>query len=169
MWRSVYEMAEMIEYELSAAEATQLDLISGDAVASLATRRSGALGARFGMRAKAASVAFTAVHSASATVDVPHDTRFARQQAMEAIAEFGHVIPDPNGTKDGSVWGIVRSGLMNMVPALVRVDIEPSAGGSIARVVAMGREGLIKQRIGAKAADRIGIAMQADRGSNTVQ
>ncbi len=162
MWRSVYEMAEMIEYELSAAETTQLDLISGDAVASLATRRSGAWGPRFGMR-------FTAVHSASATVDVPRDTRFARQQAMEAIAEFGHVIPDPNGTKDGSVWGIVRSGLMNMVPALVRVDIEPSAGGSIARVVAMGREGLIKQRIGAKAADRIGIAMQADRGNNTVQ
>lgn len=160
MWRNIYEMVEKIAYQLSAAEAHQLDIISGDAEASLATRRSGAWGARFGMR-------LTEVHSASATVEVPHDHRFARQRAMETIAEFGRVIPDPNGTKDGSVWGVVRSGLMNMVPALVRVDIEPSASGSTARVVAMGREGLIKQRIGAKAADRIGRAMLAGRGANT--
>lgn len=153
MWRNVCGMAQEIEYTLSAAEANELDLIAADAVASLTTQRSGPWEARLGAR-------FTQVHSAAVTVKVPRDTRFARQQAMEAIATLGRVIPDPNGTKDGSVWGVVWSGLMNMVPALVRVDIEPSATGSTARVVAMGREGLIKQRIGAKAADRIGATIK---------
>jgi len=43
-----------------------------------------------------------------------------------------------------------------MVPALVRVAVEPIAdGGSRVHVRATGREGLIKQRIGAKAVDRV--------------
>jgi hypothetical protein len=66
------------------------------------------------------------------------------------------VIADPNGAGDGSVWGLVASGAMNMTVALVRVDVEPlPSGGSRVTVRGSGREGLIKQRIGGKAADRI--------------
>lgn len=50
----------------------------------------------------------------------------------------------------------MRSGVWDMSPALVRVQIEPAAaGGARVSVRATGREGLIKQAIGGKAVDRI--------------
>jgi hypothetical protein len=66
------------------------------------------------------------------------------------------MVEDPNRSDDGSVWGIVASGAMDMAPALVRVQAEPAESGkSRVHIRATGKEGLIKQRIGAKAADRI--------------
>ncbi len=66
------------------------------------------------------------------------------------------MVEDPNGAGDGSVWGLVGSGAWNMAPAMVRVHIEAmNAGGSRVDVRATGREGLIKQRIAAKAVDRV--------------
>jgi hypothetical protein len=49
---------------------------------------------------------------------------------------------------------------MNMVPALVRIQAEAAGSGkSRVHVRATGKDGLIKQRIGAKAADRIAEAI----------
>lgn len=152
MWRNVPRMATQIEYELSPGEALALDRISGDTVAAAGPWQPPQWGAPLGTR-------FTKVQSALTTVEMPQDDRFARQHAIEAIERFGSVIPDPNGTKGGPVWGVIPSGLMDMVAALVRVDIKPSVNGSTAKVLAIGREGLITQRIGAKAADRVGSAM----------
>jgi hypothetical protein len=70
------------------------------------------------------------------------------------------VIEDPNASDDGSVWGIVASGAMNLAPALVRVQAEAAGSGmSRVHIRATGKEGLIKQGIGAKAADRIAEAI----------
>ena len=69
-------------------------------------------------------------------------------------SEFGH---SSAGARGGAAGGAsARAGVGEMMPALVRVQIEPAAaGGARVHVRATGREGLIKQAIGAKAADRI--------------
>ena len=66
------------------------------------------------------------------------------------------MIDDPNGAGDGAVWGLVRSGAWDMMPALIRVGVAATTGGgSRVQVRATGREGLIKQAIAAKAVDRM--------------
>jgi hypothetical protein len=85
-----------------------------------------------------------------------------------AIAELGAPVEDPNAAGDASVWGIVPSGAMDMVPALVRIDVDAAdSGGSRVTVRATGREGLIKQRIGAKAASRIAEAIVSPRAARS--
>ena len=113
----------------------------------------GRTGGRFGVRLLKAQ-------TAEATVEAPRDSNAIRELAERAIAESGQVIEDPNTAGDGSVWGIVRSGTWNMMPALVRVEIEVANGDQTrVRIRASGKEGLIKQGIGAKAADRIAEAI----------
>jgi hypothetical protein len=125
----------------------------GGAVAGAAGgRRGGARGGRFGAR-------FTKPRTAKATVSVPSHPNVTRERVAAAIEESGELIDDPNGRDDGSLWGIVPSGTMDMMPALVRVEIETARpAGSRVSVRATGEEGLIKQRVGAKAADRIAAA-----------
>jgi hypothetical protein len=144
-------MAEKIDYVPTEAEAQVLLYGTQEAVAD-----AGALvntGASAGGRA---GVRLTRAFSAVSVVDVPTEPAHVRQAAGALIAETGTVIEDPNRAGDESVWGLVSSGAMNMVVALVRVDVAPDgAGGSRVTVRGTGREGLVKQRIGAKAADRI--------------
>jgi hypothetical protein len=113
----------------------------------------GRAGGRFGVR-------LTKAQTAETTVEVPADPEAVRERATAAIAESGTAIDDPNAAGDGSVWGIVPSGVKDMAPALVRVQVEATDRGvSRLHIRASGREGLIKQRIGAKAADRIAAAV----------
>lgn len=162
--RSLASMVEKTAYDLTEAESALLTAATRNAmgeagalggavvdrsVGGLFTARAGAAGGRFGAR-------FTRPMTAAATLEVPHDPEAVREQARASIAEDGAVIEDPNGAGDGSVWGLVGSGASNMVPAMVRVHIEATdAGGSRVDVRATGREGLIKQRIAAKAVDRV--------------
>jgi hypothetical protein len=173
-------MAEKSDYELTEAEAAVLDAATGDATAAAGAaggaiggaigggigagragaaggaaggRKGGASGGRFGAR-------FLKPQTAETTVEVPCDPDTARERARTAIARSGEVIEDPNESGDGSVWGVVASGTMDMVPALVRVQVEAAGpGGARVHIRATGKEGLIKQRIGAKAADRIAEAI----------
>ena len=116
---------------------------------SSAGARGGAAGGRFGAR-------FTRPPTAAALVELSQPPEAVRERARAEITERGILIDDPNGAGDGAVWGLVRSGVADMAPALVRVQIEPTAaGGARVHVRATGREGLIKQAIGAKAVDRI--------------
>lgn len=144
-------MADKIEYALTDAEASVLLTGTTEAVeeAAALVDPAAAAGGRAGLK-------LTRVFSAVRSVDVPDDPEPVRAAAAAVIAETGMVIDDPNRADDGSVWGLVPSGAMNMTTALVRVDVEPhSPGGSRVTVRGSGHEGLIKQRIGAKAADRI--------------
>jgi hypothetical protein len=105
-------------------------------------------------------VRFLKPRTVETTVEVPCAPDTARERARALIARSGRVIEDPNESDDGSVWGIVASGAMDLAPALVRV-LAVAAGRGKARVHirATGKEGLIKQGIGAKAADRIAEAI----------
>ncbi len=173
-------MAEKIDYKLTEPEAALLRAATEDAVAAAGAlggsiggavgggigggaagaaggaaggRRGGASGGRFGVH-------FTNAQTAATTVEVPHDPEAVRERARAAIADSGAVIEDPNAAGDGSVWGFVGSGAMNMAPALVRLQVEPAGSrGSRVHVRATGREALIKQKIGAKAADRVAEAI----------
>lgn len=161
-------MAETIDYELTEAEAALLTAATKDAAAAAGAlggslggwigggpagreggRSGGASGGRFGAR-------FTKAQTAATTVDVPGDPETVHERARATIGASGAVIDDPNAAGDGSVWGFVGSGAMNMAPALVRVEVEPAGtNGSRVHIRATGKEGLIRQKIGAKAADRI--------------
>jgi hypothetical protein len=173
-------MAEKLDYALTEAEATVLDAATEDATAAAGAaggaiggavgggigagragaaggaaggRKGGAAGGRFGAR-------FLKPKTAETIVEVPCDPDTARGRARVVIARSGGVIKDPTESDDGSVWGIVGSGAKDMVPALVRVQAEAAGSGkSRVHVRATGKEGLIKQRIGAKAADRIAEAI----------
>jgi hypothetical protein len=166
-------MAEKIDHELTEAEAAVLDAATEDATAAagalggsiggaigggIGAGRAGAVGGAAGGRKGGAR--FLKPQTAEATVEVPCDPDTARERARALIAGSGGVIDDPNESGDGSVWGIVASGAMNMAPALVRVQAEAAESGkSRVHVRATGKEGLIKQSIGAKAADRIAEAI----------
>ncbi len=102
----------------------------------------------------------TRAQTAQTTVEVPLSPDAARERAAAVLMDEGALIDDPNGANDGSIWGFVGSGAMNMSPALVRIQVDADrSGGSQVTIRATGREGLIKQKIGAKAADRIAEAV----------
>jgi hypothetical protein len=163
-------MAEKTDYELTEAEAAVLTAATQDAAAAagaLGGSIGGAIGAGGAGRAGggkggAAGGRFTKAQTAETSVEVPHDPETARERARESITASGAVVEDPNAAGDGSVSGLVGSGALNMAPAMVRVGIDTaSSGSSRAHVRATGKEALIKQRIGAKAADRIAAALAA--------
>jgi hypothetical protein len=164
-------MAEKRDHALTEAEAAVLDAATEDATAEAGARggemaatsggwfggrKAGALGGRLGAR-------FLKPQTAQTTVEVQCDPDTARERARALIAGSGEVIDDPNAFGDGSVWGIVPSGLKNMAPALVRVQAEAAGSGtSRVHIRATGKEGLIKQGVGAEAADRIAEAISHD-------
>ena len=163
-------MAEKTDYELTEAEAAVLTAATQDAAAAagaLGGSIGGAIGAGGAGRAGggkggAAGGRFTKAQTAETSVEVPHDPETARERARESITASGAVVEDPNAAGDGSVSGLVASGALNMAPAMVRVGIDTaSSGSSRVHVRATGKEALIKQRIGAKAADRIAAALAA--------
>jgi hypothetical protein len=173
-------MAKKSDYTLTEAEAAVLDAATEDATAAagaaggaiggaigggIGAGRAGAAGGAAGGRTGGASggrfgARFTKPRTVETTVEVACAPDTARERASALIARSGRVIEDPNETADGSVWGIVASGAMDMAPALVRVQAEAAGPGkSRVHIRATGKEGLIKQRIGAKAADRIAEAI----------
>jgi hypothetical protein len=126
---------------------------AGAAGGAAGGRKGGASGGRFGAR-------FLKPRTVETTFEVPCAPDTARERARALIARSGRVIEDPNEAGDGSVWGIIPSGAMNLTPALVRVQADAAGPGrSRVHIRATGKEGLIKQRIGAKAADRIAEAI----------
>lgn len=163
-------MAEKIDYELTEAEADLLLTVTRDAMGDAGAkggaiggsmggapgeaggRSGGRSGGRFGAR-------LTKAQTAGVTIDVPLDAEATRGRAHGAIAQNGIEVDDPNEADDGSIWGVIPSGAMNMMPALIRVQVDPTDSGARVHLRASGREGLIKQRVGAKAVDRIAAAI----------
>jgi len=166
-------MAEKVDYQLTDAEGALLAAVTADAAAAAGAlggsiggfvggdlpgafggARGGASGGRLGSKA-------TRAKTAQSRVEVDAGTDEVRARVIAAIEASGSRIPDPNEADDGSIWGIVGSGAMNMSPALVRVSIEELTRSRTAvEVRATGKEALIPQRIGAKAVDRIVAAVR---------
>ncbi|MDQ3569172.1 MAG: hypothetical protein M3396_00800 [Actinomycetota bacterium] len=124
-------MAERVDYELTDAEAALLAAATEDAAAGAGAlggsiggaisgrvgggalaRRAGAAGGRWGAKR-------TKAQTAQTTVEVPLWPEAARgaQRAAAALMADGALIDDPNAANDGSIWGFVGSGAMNMSPA----------------------------------------------------
>jgi hypothetical protein len=98
----------------------------------------GRAGGRFGLRC-------TKPQTAEVTVDVPGDAAAVRERAAAAIAELGAPVEIRMRPATPPCGGSFPSGAMDMVPALVRIDVDAlDSGGS---------------RIGAKAASRIADAI----------
>lgn len=157
------------EHALTPAEAAVLLAATEGAVgeaarlgATMATSADSFGGGRAGAASARWSTRFTRPRTASAEVDVAYGAEVVREILLRHLAERGEVIADPNAAGDGTLWGLVRSGVWDMMPALVCVAIEPVADGrSRVRVRATGREGLIAQRIAGRAIDRIHAALGA--------
>ena len=157
-------MAEQVEYDRTQAESELLMAATKDALGA-AGALGGSLGSEFGHSYTGApggaaggrfGARFTRPRTAARVIELSQPPAALRERTCAAIGERGRVIDDPNGGGDGAVWGLVRSGVADMMPALVRVQIEPTAaGGGRVHVRATGREGLIKQAIGGKAVDRM--------------
>jgi hypothetical protein len=85
----------------------------------------------------------------------------AADRARHVIGQYGSVL-DPEGPgsdSDTQVIGIVGSGYANLNPAVVTVTIHASEWGSRLVIRGAAKEGLIKQRAGAKAAKQVAAAM----------
>jgi len=156
-------MAEKISYELTQAEADLLLELAKDATGAAGELGGriggGAAGARGGRSGGRLGARMTRAETAAMTIDVPFGADSARARTHHAIARLGTGIEDPNGAGDGSLWGVIPSGAANMSPALLRAQVEPAGPGARVHLRASGREGLIKQRIAAKAVDRIAAAI----------
>lgn len=62
---------------------------------------------------------------------------------------------DELGTRTADLQAVLGAGAMNLNPAVVTVRLSESAGGVIATVRGVAKEGLIRQRAGEKAARRV--------------
>jgi hypothetical protein len=80
----------------------------------------------------------------------------ATERARDAVAEEGTVLMDRR-TVEGThvVQGAVGAGKWNMNPAAVTVTIEADGDRTQLRIRGVAREGLIKQRAGEEAAERV--------------
>jgi len=87
--------------------------------------------------------------------------RQAAGRARQVIGQYGRVLSseDPGDDSGAQVIGIMGSGAANLNPAVVTVTIEASEWGSRLVIRGAAKEGLIKQRAGAKAAKRVAAAI----------
>jgi hypothetical protein len=92
--------------------------------------------------------------------------RAARHRAERVISEEGRVLhlEGPGEDPGTQVVGIVGAGVGNLNPAVVTVTIQPAPEGSRLVIRGAAREGLIKQRAGAKAAKRVAAALAPEAG-----
>lgn len=83
--------------------------------------------------------------------------RAAADRARQVISEHGSVVaPDGHGDEPGAqVIGVMWAGIGNLNPAVVTVTIHPAPEGSRLVIRGAAKEGLIKQRAGTKAAQRL--------------
>jgi hypothetical protein len=99
-------------------------------------------------------------HEIEMTMAEPPDDVLIR--VVSLIASGGQVVAQ-TGPDDGKaiVRGIVGAGAMNLNPAVITVTISAaSAGGTTVHIRGAAKEGLIKQRAGQKAAERLAVTLR---------
>jgi hypothetical protein len=103
-------------------------------------------GARRGAR-------FLKIDQGEATLTVGGSLDLVRDAVAGAMGARGRVVSQTTG----QLTGVVKSGALDMNPAVLMVDLTLAGGGGKTRVVVRGwaLEGLIKQRAGQKAVARL--------------
>jgi hypothetical protein len=95
------------------------------------------------------------VHEVDLMVTAPPDE--VADRAASLLGSLGRIVDQQNSGAGGIVVrGVFGAGAMNLNPALVTVTVTAAAdGGTAVHIRGAAKEGLIKQRAGQKAAERI--------------
>jgi len=131
------------------AKGAGLGVAVGGAV-GVASKRGGAGGAAFAGRRLRKNV-----HEIEMTLAAPLDEVFV--QVVSLVGSMGRVVAQA-GPSDGRaiVRGVLGAGIMDLNPAVVTVTMVPAGdSGTSVQIRGAAKEGLIKQRAGQKAAERL--------------
>lgn len=156
--------------EILRRELGKLGSVSGSIGGRIGGGAAGAAGGALGGRLGAEWAArYLSNETYEASVDVTGDPADAVMRCFEALLSVGSITEPADGPADGvehpRLVAVVGAGFFNMNPALVEVDVEPTAAdGSRVTVRATAKEGLIKQRTAEKAVRRV-----VDRLADTPQ
>jgi hypothetical protein len=140
---------------LGAAAGGALGGVSAGGLLGLAGKRGGAWGAAFAGRRLRNNV-----HEMELTLAAPSDEVFIT--VVSLIASMGRVVAQ-TGPSNGKaiVRGIVGAGTLNLNPAVVTVTMVPANGsGTSVRIRGAAKEGLIKQRAGQRASERLAASLR---------
>jgi len=119
-----------------------------------ASTRGGGWGAAFAARRLRNNA-----HEIEVTLAAPPDEVFV--QVVSVIGAMGRIVAQ-TGPTDGKaiVRGIVGAGIANLNPAVVTVTmISDGDSGTAVQIRGVAKEGLIKQRAGQKAAERLAASL----------
>jgi hypothetical protein len=118
----------------------------------------GAPGAAGGARGARRSARRLREDRASEVVELPLPAAEADQTVTSLLAEMGEVLEDPPVPAGESPerWALVGGGVGNLNPVVVRVELAPSGPtATTAKIHAVAKEGLIRQRAATKTAARL--------------
>jgi hypothetical protein len=94
------------------------------------------------------------VHEVDLMAAAPPDEIAERVASL--LGSLGRIVDQQNSAGGTVVRGVFGAGAMNLNPALVTVTMTAgAAGGTAVHIRGAAKEGLIKQRAGQKAAERI--------------
>jgi hypothetical protein len=116
-----------------------------------ATSPKGAVAAAKRMRAN--------VFETEVTLRLPLTQAAARVRSV--LEEAGSLIDEEPAGDGHRLRGMTGAGSMNMNPTVVTVSLRESGPSTTARIRGVAKEGLIKQRAGQKAAERVAGLLQA--------
>jgi hypothetical protein len=109
----------------------------------------GSLGARMAMK-------YMPTERSVTCLTVQADGVATLRSCLVALQDLGTMLPEPEESPFPTVSLVVRSGFLNMNPAVVHVElIESSDASSKVQVSAAAKEGLIKQNTAAKAVTQV--------------
>ena len=143
------------EDEILAAELGKLGAKGGGLGATVGGPLGGGGGAAFAGRRLRNNA-----HEIEMTLAAPSDEVFV--QVVSVIESMGRVVAQ-TGPTDGKaiVRGIVGAGIANLNPAVVTVTmISDGDGGTAVQIRGAAKEGLIRQRAGQKASERLAASLR---------
>jgi hypothetical protein len=129
--------------------------VAAGGVLGMAGKLGGAWGAAFAGRRLRKNV-----HEIELTLAAPSDEVFV--QVVSLVGSMGRLVAQ-TGPSDGKaiVRGILGAGIMNLNPAVVTVTMLPANGrGTSVRIRGAAKEGLIRQRAGQKASERLAASLR---------
>jgi hypothetical protein len=138
------------EEEILADRLGKLAWRSGRRIGGLSSASGGRLGARLAARLLPADV-----HEIEVVLPLPPDQALAL--ARSVLASLGEPVDETRLAADGhELRGVVGSGVLNLNQAVVTLQLVTTTSASTTiRVRGVAKEGLIPQRAGRKAAERV--------------
>ena len=97
-----------------------------------------------------------------ASVDFPGEPAETVKRCYDTLSRLGRLTDSDKELDHPRLQAVIRSGFARLNPAVVQIDVQPTAGDtSHVTVRATAKEGLIRQRTAEKAVTRVVSALQA--------